>query len=215
MLCEISSEKETPMSRYLKAAACSLLCMLALLGCGEAKLPEHIEVNTLSVSRDGKVAAYLVSDFEKEYYDIGELTSMAMEEAAAYNTEHAAGNGTPVVVEKVETLEDGTSRVRISYQYDSADTFNGFNEGDLFFGTVSEAVSAGYPVEAGSLESVTGGAAADGAKVSGKHVLITDEKAFIYCPYKVAYLSKGAVLNADGSVDTTGTDGSCVILMAK
>lgn len=209
------------MSRYLKTGACFLLCILVLLGCGEAKLPENIEVNTLSISREGKVAAYLIGNFEKEYYNISELTSMAMEEAAEYNTEHAAGEGTPVVVEKVEALEGGTSRVRISYQYDSAGTFSGFNEEDLFYGTVSEAVAQGYfnSIAAGSVESVKDGTPVADTwirqEASGKHIVITDEKALVYCPYKVTHISRGAVMKEDGSVDTTMVNGSCVILMTK
>ncbi len=207
------------MIKYLRTGACFLFCILAIGGCGQAKLPDSIDTDTLSVNSRGEVTSYLVRDFEKEYYDLSELTSMAMGEAAQYNTAHAAGNGTPVTVQTIERLEEGSPRVRMMYLYDSAETFSSYNDKELFFGTVQEAVSENYPFTENPLSSVKDGTLVTDAwlkqEALGKHILITDEKAVIYCPYKVTHISGGAVLNEDGSVDATQAEDPVYILMKK
>lgn len=206
------------MSRYYRIGACLLLCILALSGCGQTKGPDTINTTTISVSDKGAVTAYLVGDFDREYYNLSELTAMAMEEAAQYNTSHAVQGSTPITVQKVENAETG-DKVIITYQFDKTDTFNDYCEGVLFYGTVTEAVAEGYGLESSPLTSVKDGSlVTDGwmkQEAAGRHILITDQKAEIYCPYKVTHISEGAVYNADGSVDATQTEGNVVILMKK
>lgn len=209
------------MNRYMRIGAGILLCVLALAGCGQAGLPDVTDRDVLAVDGKGEITFYLVRDFGKEYYDLSGLASMAMEEAAEYNTSHAQGNSIPVAVQKVEALEDGSSRVRITYQYDSMDTFNEYNgsykDGTLFYGTVEEAVAAGYG-QAEPVVSVKDGSfynALANQEQTGKHIIITDKKAVIYCPYEVAYLSEGAALRSDGSVEASEVEGSVIILMKK
>ena len=96
------------------------ICLLSLTGCGGTSLPETIEKTTISVNADGEVTAYLVDNFDKDYYSMSELMAMAVEDAAAYNTEAKTGETIPVSVETVEMLENGTD-IRITYHYDSDD----------------------------------------------------------------------------------------------
>lgn len=206
------------MSRYRKAGVCLLLCMCMFTGCGQAKLPEEVEVDTISVDKDGVVNSYLVRDFDKDYYNIDDLRSMAVEEAAAYNTQKAVGNNTPVTVENVDLITGAGTRARVEYTYSSGEMFSDFSENDLFYGTVEFAIASGE-WKASALVAVKDSAEVTGEmiteKYSDKHLIITDAKAMIYCPYQVLCFSKGAVLNEDGSVDPSLVDGECVILMKK
>jgi len=197
--------------------ALGILAMLLLTGCGQAKLPDKIDEPTIAIDGEGRVTSYLVELFDKEYYDITELTSMAISEAAEYNTGKQAESGVPVTVEKVEELKDGSQKIVVTYKYDGAETFSDFNGSILFYGTVKEAMDAGYDL-AGSLKSVKDGSMISGEQVMGdseKHVVITQEKVRIYCPQKVAYISEGAVYEKDGSVDATQASDTVVILMKK
>ncbi len=205
------------MSKYRRIFLVGI-CLLLLTGCGSTVQPEDINKTTLSVSKEGQIAFYLVESFEKDYYDISELTSMAVEEAAAYNTEVQDDVNIPVAVEKVEMLENGTD-VKITYKYSGAEVYADYMKSVLFYGTVSEAITAGYDVTSVSLSSVKDGSLVTEAwlksEAANQHIMITDQKAEVYCPYKVTHISDGAVFNENGSVDTTQADGQVYILMKK
>lgn len=205
------------MTKYRSVFAAGV-CLLLLTGCGGTRMPDTIDKTTLSVEEEGKVTAYLVESFDKEYYNVEELKTMAVEEAAAYNTEAAAGEVVPITVEGVELLESG-DMVKVTYQYSDAETFELHTEGILFYGTVAEALLAGYDMDAVSMSSVKDGAAVASEWVTteavDKHILITDQKAQVYSPYKVTHISEGAVYKENGSVDTTQAEGEVYILMKK
>ena len=103
------------MNKY-RALLATGLCLLLLTGCGGASLPEMIDKTTISVDDKGEVTAYLVETFDKDYYNVSELMSMAVEDAAAYNTAAAKDEKVPVTVDKVEMLETGKD-VRITYKF--------------------------------------------------------------------------------------------------
>uniref|UniRef100_UPI0040571ED0 hypothetical protein n=1 Tax=Acetatifactor sp. TaxID=1872090 RepID=UPI0040571ED0 len=192
-----------------------MLAMLLFVGCGAAKVPEIVDVTSLAISEEGAVTSYLVELFDKEYYSLSELTAMAVEEAAEYNTENQVGETVPLTVEKVEELTDGSGKVVVTHKYDSTNTFEDFNESVLFYGTVTEAINAGYKLDV-VLKSVKDGTSYTEAQLlqsPDKYLLITDEQAIIYCPKKVAFVSENAVYKEDGSIDTTQAQGTVVILM--
>ena len=57
--------------------------MLTCMGCGA----ETVGVSTVSVDKEGKVSSVLYEDFDKDYYSLDELKSMADDEIAGYNSE--------------------------------------------------------------------------------------------------------------------------------
>lgn len=206
------------MSKYIReGAVILLLAMLALAGCGQAKVPDTVNVTSLVVSDQGEVTYYLADTFDKDYYNITDLTAMAMEEADSYNSEHLTGDGAPVTVEKVEALDDGNATVVVTQKFSTVDAFAKFNDSSLFYGTVGEAIAAGYDMDV-ILTNVKDGSLItkdDIAAQIDKHVLITGEQAVIYCPYKVAYTSDEAVYQDNGTVDATDAEDPVVILMKK
>lgn len=205
------------MKKMRKTALCITLAVLMMTGCGEAKVPDTVDKPTLSIAKTGEVTEYLVGDFQKEYYSISELSSMAAEEAAKYNTVNQTGSTAPVKVEKVEALEDNSGRVCIVYRYDSAESYTGFNEGTLFYGTVGEAASQGYTVDA-ALISASGReddilTAEQVGQATDKQLIIAPQGVYVYCPGKVQYISADAVMAEDGSVNTTEAEAPVYILL--
>lgn len=195
-----------------------MLMVLMMTGCGEARVPDVIDKPMISISKSGEVTEYLVGEFsEKSYYNISELSSMAAEEAARYNTANQSGAATPVKMEKVEALEDGSGRVCIVYQYDSAESYTGFNEGSLFYGTVGEAAAQGYSVDIAMVSAGDGDGdmfTADQMKqAADRQLIIAPEGVYVYCPGKVEYISANAVMAEDGSVNGTVAKGSVYILL--
>ena len=200
-----------------KALIAAGICLLLLSGCGGTSLPETIDKTTIVIDDEGKVTAYLVDNFAKDYYDISELTSMAKEDAAAYSAEMGAGENA-ASVEAVEMLENGTD-VRITYQFDSAETYADYMGGVLFYGTVEEAKAAGYDLTTAPLNSVKDGTTVteNWLETEGleKHIVITDQLAEFYCPYTVTHVSADAFYNTDGSVTNDQPDDVVYVLLKK
>jgi hypothetical protein len=201
-------------------AVCAVLVLITCVftACGAAKVPDTIDTDTIVVSKDGSVTSYLVRDFDKDYYDLSELTVMARQETADYNS--SAGKDA-VTARTIELIGDG-SRVEAVYDYASYESYSDYNEGNLFYDTVSNISQDAQKLSAfdqkpdfTGLVSAKNKAAADVGDIGDKHAVVTDEKAVIYCPYSVAYLSSNAVLLSDGSVDTSEADGTVVIVLKK
>lgn len=206
------------MNKYRrKSIGVCLLVMFMLAGCGQAKQPDVVDATSLVVTDKGEVTSYLVGEFDKEYYSISELTNMAVSEAAEYNTEHQTKETIPVTVEKVEALESDSDKVVLVHKYDSTESFMEYDESILFYGTVKDAEAAGYDLNV-VLKNVKDGTLFSEAQLlqeSDRYLLITDEKAKIYCPKKVTHVSDNAVYEEDGSVDGTQAEGTVYILMKK
>lgn len=205
------------MNRLQKAILIGTSCMLALGGCGSAKVPSTVDTTSIVVNGDGTVTSYVVDIFDKDYYSVDELQTMAAEEVAEYNDANATvdtASAPAISLEKVELLED-TDKVMVLHQYNSVESYADFNDSVLFYGTIGQAMANGYDLDV-DLIKVNGTDVMDSATLktnSQKNILITDENAFIYCPKKVAYVSHEAVINEDGSVDTTQSDSYIYILM--
>lgn len=196
------------------------LCAMFLAGCGEAKLPDAIEAQTVFISAEGQITLWLVGDFSGEGYKLSELTAAAVEEVAEFNKNRLQGD--VVAVEKVEALEDGSGRVAVTYKFGgwkSCTDFIGneqfYGTDRLFFGTVAEALEEGYgeKVIMKNVKDNTLYTDEQLKQAADRTLVVTDVKANIYCPGKVAYISDGAVLNEDGSVGTFGVEGLAYILL--
>lgn len=193
-----------------------LFCLFTLFsaGCGMAVVPEGIDRPTVSVSQKGPISAWLVEDFAEDYYSLSELTEMAVKEAAEFNATVQGGRAA-VAVDKVELLEDDDRKVRVNYRFDSWESYTKFNGESLFFGTMEEAVAEGFSSNV-ILKGVADNVLYAGEQMrqnTDKYVIITDVKANIYCPRQVTHLSDGLVVSEDGSVDTSGAEGTVYILM--
>lgn len=204
------------MKKCGKLAAGVCLFAALLSGCGQAEGPKEITVPTLVIDGDGGVTAYLVGEFDKSYYDLSELKAMAEEEASAFSG--ASQNGkAAVTVESVEAVLDGSNRIVVTYRFDSADSYKGFIGNELFYGTVEEALARGY-IQDVILQSAEGGAPVNREvleKEKDRHLIITNAAAVIYCPNKVTHMSMGTVLQEDGSIDVSQSDGLVYILLKK
>lgn len=193
----------------------ALACLLAavLVGCGQTGVQDEVNSTTISVDRNGGMTYYLVGEFDKDYYNLSELSDMAAGEAEEFNKD--AGEKQAVAVDKVEPLQENEHKVLIVYRFDGYASFNEFNKGNFFYGTVEEAFRQGYVKEV-QMKSVRDESLKTEEQLrqeGAKKLIVTDEKAVIYCPAKVTYISEGAVLNEDGSVDASSAAGTVYILM--
>ena len=204
----------------LTALAILVLSVTQLSGCGQRVVAKTLKESTLVISADGRLTAYLVGEFDKSYYNVEELAAMAEDEAAEFG---GIGDNASVKVVNVEPAEDGSSRVVVTYSFDSTDSYEEFIQDTLFYGTVEEALAHGYGSNV-SLQNVNDGFIMTGqdlSQIQGKHLVVfcpeqveftkeqeTEKHLIIYCPEQVEYLSRGATLNQDGSVDVSWIEGT-------
>lgn len=185
--------------KYGRFAALLALCIMLLAGCGEAKMPEVVDTPSVLIGKEGEVTVWQVGVFDKADYILSELQTMAVEEAGQFNS--ARQSTAAVAVEKVEALEDGSGKVVVVYRFDGWESCADFTEEAMFFGTVNEAALRGFDMDV-AMKSIKDGTPYSGGlqQAGDKQLVITDMKANIYCPGKVAYISDGAQVNEDGSI---------------
>lgn len=200
------------MRHYRKAAAFIAACLawstLLLTGCEqEEEVYVPVTANTVEATGDGRLIGYIVEDFEKDYYSITELGDMVRAEIEVYNEENAqlsteAGRA-PIIVDKVSMAEDGSAKAVVALNFQSAVVYEDYMGKDIFYGTVSEAVAAGYQLE-GKLAGVKKGETMTAEQITKngeKHILIVEGAVWIRTNEKVQYLSGNASLTSSKIVD--------------
>lgn len=191
------------MKKWMTGALAAVFVLVSLSGCGATGGKTDFDRSTIQVQKDGKVRATEVDVLDKGTYSLEELRAMAQETVDDYN---GKGNG-KVTLESVEMLDEGTGSVRMVLDYDSTADYVSFNTPIsnsivLFYGTVSDAMAAGYSmvdmweadpsrtdpelVEKKEIEAM-----------GDKQILITSEKGQVCVPDKIAYIGDNAALTVD------------------
>lgn len=198
--------------RHLKkiiawTVACLSLCAM-FTGCGtgkDANVP--IISNTLEVTADGHLIAYIVEDFDKDYYDINELKTMVDQEVAAYNQAKAAlvneAGQSPITVINVMMAEDGSKKAVVELDFANAAVYTDYMGVEAFWGTVAQAVEKGYVLD-GMLKSVKNDEPFIGEtlkKSQDNMILIIKDAVTVRTYNTVQFLSKNASITAEGFVN--------------
>lgn len=208
------------MKRRLSSIAGSGLAIFLLFaaGCGSANATMEITENAVSLDKKGGVKLYLVEDFDKEYYDLEELSLMATKEVMEFNGAIRKEEGTqrPVWVEDVSLLEGEPRRICLVYSFENPGYYTDFQKEALFVESVETAVSSGRIFLGSVLQGKEGTITLDEAeteRLGKKEVIISSSRMKLYPPGEVLYYSPEAILCEDGSVDMTGcSDGAVIIL---
>lgn len=189
-------------------------CVLALAGCSGETVEEPIRTSTIVLSADGSFTQCRVEDFDREDYLLSELESMIRQEVQDY-AGGAAGEGQAVTVEQVGTVEGNDAQAMVALHFADSQVYEDYRAQvdqqpcELFYGTVQEALAAGYDL-AGELQEVKKGAALTSeqlAKIGANKVLIFEEALQIRCPSRVLYTSSNVRLTDAGYVDGTEGEG--------
>lgn len=138
-------------------------CMFT--GCGKFNLPD---TNTVSVKKDGSIKQTIVEQFERNYYDVDELTAMAQDKIEKFSD--GAEN---IVCDSIEA-KDGKIIVEMTYQ--TGTDYMEFNNRELFSGTVAEATAQGYSLKDAVTEEGIDISEEQLAEASEKHVVVIQTK---------------------------------------
>lgn len=111
----------------------SCLFFIFLTGCGK----EQYDNNTLIFNKDGSITHYIAEDFNSDEYNFEDWKNVTEEEIANYNSK----NGEKVKLTDINYVDNKLS-CKIIYADD--DAYFDFNGEPLFYGTVAQAINAGY-----------------------------------------------------------------------
>ena len=195
----------------------TLFMIFGLAGCSEKEVIPVTEP-TVEITEDGELIAYLVEDFDKEYYDLGELETMVREEVADFvkDQDLAAEDGKEgMTVESVAMAADGSKKVVVALRFANSEIYADYFDVEAFFGTVSQAQKAGYGLSA-ALTDVENGeifTEEDVQKNSKRRILIIEGSVVVRCPKEVLYIGTNASLTEEGFVDCTESEGLKLIIM--
>ena len=199
------------MRRHIKLLTTILILTLfmifGLTGCGE-KVVVPVMEPTVEITEEGELIAYLVEDFDKEYYDLGELETMVREEVADFDKEG-------MTVESVAMAADGSKKVVVALRFANSEIYADYFDVEAFFGTVSQAQNAGYGLSA-ALTGVKDGeifTEEDAQKNSKRKILIIEGSVVVRCPKEVLYIGTNASITEEGFVDCTESEGLKLIIM--
>lgn len=172
----------------------SVVSILVLTGCTNAAIEDP--ANNISIAKDKSVTYRIHESFGQDYYDMDELKSMIISEAAEYNTEHEEDS---VSLSRLEN-KDGIVNVEMTFK--TAKDFTEFNNINLFVGNGQEAQASGYSVKA-ILTNVKDAtqtiSESDLKQIEDDTILISDSIETIYLPKKVQYASDNCIVSADYS----------------
>lgn len=185
---------------------------LMLAGCGAGSEDGYRE--GLTVNKEGQVFLAIQESFDRDYYDLDELKSMAVEEVASYNASRGTEAAKVVEVQKLS----GDEAVQLVYCFQDAPAYSGFQEERFFYEKLGEAIKARHLFSGAVLFGKEGEITLDEgnkSKLSEKHVIITETKTVIKPPYDILYYSEGVKILSDGSADVSECSDAAIIVLKK
>ena len=130
-----------------KVALLALAVSCGLVGCGQSDGPE---VSSVSIGKDGTITHQIVGDFEQNYYEMDGLKTLASDRVAEY----CSDNGENSVTLKSVEEKDGKVLIQLGYATDK--DYSGFNNREMFVGTLAEADTHGYSLDSVAFVSADG-----------------------------------------------------------
>ena len=167
-----------------------MVCVAGLL-CACQKETD-VDTNTVIIDKKGQITEAIVEEFNQPYYDLDELKSNIEGQVASYNTQ--SGNEEAVSLDKIELTEQ---TVHVNITFADYNAYTGFNEKELFAGTVADAYSAGYEFPQMKQTDGTAISQADVLELGEKHAVILEEQQQVKVPGKITHISDGVSLVDD------------------
>lgn len=197
--------------KYIKnilSACFLLLCAvgtIALLsGCGN----KTYENNTLVLHKDGTVTEYLSEEFPIDLYDIDEWKA----ECTSQIDECNKALGTEAI--KLGNVQLSDSILKCSLDYADDDAYYELNGTAFFYGTISQAIKAGYsllvPVKSSDDGQVL--PSEQLLSMSDSHIVIYSEPVDLIAYKKILYSSDAVTLLPDGKTCSISGEGTGYIV---
>ena len=186
-------------------AAVLFAAVLGLVGCAGQEKALTADTDTIILQEKGNVVGYITQEFDENRYSYEQLQQMMDSEITSYCSSTSEG---AVVLDKSELSEDGVLTVVMTYG--SAQDYAAFNREVFFYGTIEEAVFAGYDLQelqmrdASDAEVTVGRAELEAMPDS--YILITEDPSNIRGYHKLAYVGINDTVVSDHEVDTDDSE---------
>ncbi|MCH5263366.1 MAG: hypothetical protein J1F42_10665 [Lachnospiraceae bacterium] len=193
-----------------KAFLLALALSGVLVGCGGEKTPE---VSSVSIGKDGTITHQIVGGFEQNYYEMDGLKALAADRVAEYCEDNGEGSVT------LSSVEEKDGKVLLQLTYATDEDYSGFNNRELFVGTLDEAGKHGYSLEGVAFISAEGEPMELGfmEERDKKQIVIIatkpSEELVVNTYGKVLYINQSATSDLD--VSFYGKKGAHVVYPAK
>ena len=181
------------------AVLSAVLCFLG--GCAGKEKALATDTDTIILKEKGSIVGYITGEFDESRYSYEQLQALMDSEITSYCTQTAEE---AVVLDKSELTEEGILTVVMTYR--SAEDYSAFNQEIFFYGTIEEAVLAGYDLrmltmrDASDAEITVGRTELEAMPDS--YILITEDPSNIRGYQKVAYIGLNDTLVNEHEVDT-------------
>lgn len=179
--------------------------VLGLGGCAGQEKALTADTDTIILQEKGYVVGYITQEFDENRYSYEQLQQMMDSEITSYCSQTSEG---AVVLDKSELSEDGVLTVVMTYG--SAQDYAAFNRETFFYGTIEEAVLAGYDLQelkmrdASDAEVTVGRAELE--SMPDSYILITEDPSNIRGYHKLAYVGMNDTVVTEHEVDTDDSE---------
>jgi len=175
-----------------------------LTGCGKASY----EVTTMEFAKNGHIIEHIVEDFPADLYDEAEWESGVRSRIDEYNNKD---KGTIELGDIV--YENNVLKCSLDYEDDNAYYY--LNEQPIFYGTIADAIKAGYGL------SLPVYAVSDGTQLNNDRLRLMNEAVIIIMNSQTdvklydgpAYISGNVNLRDDGKSGSIADDNACYIII--
>ncbi len=179
-------------------------CLFFVLsGCGKTSY----DATTIEFRKDGHIIEHIVEEFPASMYDEAEWEA----EAKSLISDHNASGRGQIELNDVVYEND---ILKCSLDYEDDDAYYYFNEQPIFYGTIADAIKAGYSLMVPVTEVETGNSiGADRLKLMKESniVILSGQTKFKLCkPAK--YISENVQLDPKGKSGSITNDNACYLV---
>ncbi len=174
-----------------------------LTGCGKTSY----DATTIEFTKDGHIIEHIVEEFPASMYDEAEWEA----ETKSLIADHNAGGRGQIELSGVEYEND---ILRCSLDYEDDDAYYYFNEQPIFYGTIEQAIKAGYSLLVPVTEVETGDSiGSDRLKLMKESniVILSGQTKFKLCK-KAKYISENVQLDPKCKSGSITNDNACYLV---
>ena len=179
--------------------------------CGCAKDEYDFAETTITVEKRGRVRESIVESFDKDYYDLDELTREFSTSVEDYNE---AIGGQEIRLRGIELKKD--SKIYVDLEFSGPSDYENFVGEKLFVGTVGDAYDNGYTMDV-VLKGVEKGDKIDKLKImsmADRNIIIMSEHARVRTFKDIAYVSANVdVIDSNEARVLSESDGLAYLIL--
>ena len=197
------------MNRTFLKICILFIALIPLSGC--AKDEYDFAETTITVEKRGRVRESIVESFDKDYYDLDELTREFSTSVEDYNE---AIGGQEIRLRGIELKKD--SKIYVDLEFSGPSDYENFVGEKLFVGTVGDAYDNGYTMDV-VLKGVEKGDKIDKLKImsmADRNIIIMSEHARVRTFKDIAYVSANVdVIDSNEARVLSESDGLAYLIL--